>query len=188
MLRFVAEYLKNGAQRPEESAIAAGYPPGGAKRAFQILKHPEAAAMVAKWKRDFARELNRHVELATKQTIRTVSDVSYFDPRNFVHEHDGSAKNLNELDEQSAMAVAGFKTTETWVGRGKNRRKEVQTEYRLVNRVSALDIAAKILGDYKKDNEQRRSAREMTDDEIRARMLTLLNGGNTPSDPPKTIQ
>lgn len=172
--RFVAEYVKDW--HGTKAAIRAGYSAkSAANRASLLLAHPEVKAYIDACKAAVKERLHEHVALASEHTLRVIADVAYFDPRRFVHK-DGSTKNLHELDDQSALAVAGFKTTEQWVTTGKTRRKVVQTEYRLVNRVAALDMAAKVTGEYAKDNEQRRNAREMTDDEIRARLLTLMSG------------
>ena len=47
------------------------------------------------------------------------------------------------------------------------------TSYQLHNKIASLDMAAKVTGEYAKDNAQRRPARELSDDELEARILEL---------------
>jgi phage terminase small subunit len=171
-LRFFEEWIKDG--NSTQAAIRAGYSAKTANdRGPELLRHPEIAVLVAEHRSNLKDKARERSKLLGERTQQIMADVAYFDPRNFVNE-DGSTKQLHELDEQSAMAVAGFETVEVWVGKGKERRKEVQTKYRLVNRIAALDVAARVTGEYEKDNEQRRAAHQMTDDEIEKRAATLL--------------
>ena len=138
----------------------------------------EVAGYIERCRAAIKARVQERVALASERTLQAVADVAYFDPREFVRK-DGSTKNLHELSDQAAMAVAGFETEITRV----NGKKVVSTKYRLVNRVAALDMAAKVMGDYAKDNEQRRNSRDMTDDEILQRLATL-SGMVRPPDTP----
>jgi phage terminase small subunit len=173
-LQFLAEYLTpsdgsapfNGTQ----AAIRAGYAEASAAdAAWVLLKHPEIAARVAEVRQRSAQQVVDHAVLTTKLTLREMARITYFDPRRLVNA-DGTPKNLHELDDEAAAAIAGFDTTVRWV-KGK---KVVTTSYKLHNKVQALDQAAKITGEYAKDNAQRRPARELTDAELVERMNEIM--------------
>jgi phage terminase small subunit len=175
---FVQHYIGGveGAVRWNGAAAAreAGYSVNSANRiASVLLRNPRIKALIDQVKNKITDQTNAVIALAGSKTQQAMAAVAYFDPREMVH-NDGTPKTLKELDAVCAQAVAGFKTTVRWEGKGNTRRKIVETEYRLVNRVAALDMAAKVTGEYKTDNEQRRSARQMTDVEIHERLAVLM--------------
>jgi phage terminase small subunit len=186
-LRFLREYLVdfNGTA----AAIRAGYSEKSAKTiAWELLQEPTIAAVVAQVRGTQRQELVNGVQaqarLTSERTQRVMAGVAYVDVRGFFRE-DGSPKLPHELTEDQAAAVQGFDVVETWVGTGEERRKVTTTKVRLVNRMAALDMAAKVTGEYKADNEQRRNARDMTDDELLKRILQLAAVGESkPADAP----
>lgn len=180
-LRFVAEYVVD--YRARDAAIRAGYGANDAQdRASILLKNPKIAELVEQHRAKTREKLEQHMELTAERTLQTMAALAYYDPGAMVRE-DGSPKNISEMDRASRMAVQGFEVTETWIGRGKDKRKVVTTKVRLASRGQAIDMAAKVAGAYAKDNEQRRNAREMTDDELLARAMTLM-GLRKPEDAP----
>ena len=189
--RFLAEYVLDW--NPKQAAIRAGAPEKGAQaKAYTWLSHPEAQKYLAECRAAVKEKVMERFKLSSDRTQQLMADLAYFDLADFFN-RDGSPKPVTELSEPAKRAVQGFKTSEAWVGRGKSRRKVVQIEYRLVNRVSAADMAAKVTGEYKADNEQRRSAHDMTDDEIRARIAVLwatanATDGDKTATPPTLLQ
>ena len=182
--RFVAAYMANA--NATGAALKAGYAPRSAKQqGSRLLKRPDVIEAMREHRKLLGRQHVQTLEriaLDGERTREALARLAYFDPRKLVNP-DGSAKNLHELDEQSAAAVAGFEVSESWIGSGKNRCKVITTKVRLVNRVAALDMAAKVTGEYATDNQQRRNVREMSDDDIRARILELI-GQAKPADTP----
>lgn len=182
--RFVAEFLVDG--NAAAAAVRAGYSAHTAKQqGSRLLKRPDVIEALREHRKLLGQQHVQALERITldgERTREALARLAYFDPRKLVN-LDGSAKNLHELDEQSAAALAGFEVSESWIGSGENRCKVVTTKVRLVNRVAVLDLAAKVTGEYAKDNEQRRNVREMSDDDIRARILELM-GQAKPADTP----
>lgn len=166
--RFVAEYVQDW--NASKAAVRAGYSVG---RATALLKHPEVAAYIKKCRDTIAEQVQERVTLASERTLKEMAAVAYFNVRDYVRP-DGTWKNITELTPEQAIALAGAEITETWVGKGAARKRTVSTNPRFISKLSALDMAAKVMGDYKRDNEQRRSARDMTDDDIRLRILELM--------------
>jgi phage terminase small subunit len=180
--RFIAEYLLDFNQT--QAAIRAGYSLKSASVVgFHLLRHPVIAARVQEHRDRVRKALDERIELTTERTIQTLADLAYFDPLNMVNS-DGTPKNIQQMDRASRMAIQGFEVTSQWVGKGETRRKVVTTKVRLASRASAIDMAAKVAGAYAKDNEQRRNARELSDEEIKRRLAELL-GGESALTPPE---
>lgn len=178
--RFAAEYIKDW--KKSNAAIRAGYAKSSAgKTAAELLRHPEIKAYIDAIKAEVKVELRERAVLSSKRTVQLIADMAYFELADFFHP-DGSPKAPRELSPAAAAAVQGFKVTKVEVGKGANKRTVLEYEYRLVNKVAAADMAAKVTGEYKADNEQRRNARDMSDDELIARIIELSAGGGTPKD------
>lgn len=185
-LRFVAEYLIdfNGSKAAER----AGYAELSARKiACELLKHPEISRRINEHRDKVRKALHERVELNTQHTLQTIAAVQDFDPADMVHP-DGTPKNIREMPHSARMALAGFKVTTQWVGKGENRRKVVTTEVKLANRLQAADMAAKVAGAYKADNEQRRSTREMSDEDLDLRVMEIVAKATavTPAKPAST--
>lgn len=177
--RFVEEYLID--YKAEEAALRAGYSPGAAKNcAWMLLKHPEVAQYVEDNRAKMRAKIHAQSELTATKTLQTLADMAYFDPLDMLRP-DGTPLPITEMSKAARMALAGFEVIESWEGEGENKRKVVRTRVKLASRAQALDMAAKVAGAYKADNEQRRSAREMTDEELIARILTLTGGAAAPA-------
>ena len=73
---------------------------------------------------------------------------------------DGTMKPIHTLHAAAAANIAGFEVEERFEGTGAKRKAvAVVKKVRLVNQVAALDMAARVTGEFAKDNEQRRPAR-----------------------------
>lgn len=189
--RFIAEWAKD--QNVTAAARRAGCPESSAgSTGMKLMQHPTVKAYVDEVRAKMAAIVKEKVVVASERTLSAMAGMAYFDPIDFVNE-DGSTKNINELPPHARLAVQGFKTAEVVV-RGK---KVVTTEYRLVNRVAAVDMAAKVTGEYKVDNQQRRNAREMSDEDLMLRIQTLAAGAGLapapaadapPAEKPPTLQ
>lgn len=184
-VRFVAEYLLdyNGTQ----AAIRAGYSEQSARGiASTLLRHPEIDQRVREHRDRVHKAMNERAELNTQRTLQTIAAVQDFDPADMLHP-DGSPKKIQEMPHSARMAIAGFEVVTKYVGKGENRRKIVQHKVRLLNRLTATDMAAKVAGAYKADNEQRRSTRDMTDEDLMNRLMVLMGRG-TPPEPPQPAE
>jgi phage terminase small subunit len=158
--RFAAEYIKdfNGRQ----AAIRAGYSPKSAQQQAsrlltlalvkQAIAPQREVAVAAR-----AEEINR-MELSAERTRLEIARIAYFDPRKLFRE-DGKPKAIDELDPDTAAVVAGLEVLEEWEGSGEDRVLVGHIKkWKLADKNSALEKAAKILGLYEKDNDQKGKA------------------------------
>lgn len=106
------------------------------------------------------------MELTTERTLREIARLAYVDPRKFFHA-DGRPKEISELDDDTAAALAGMEVTEEWTGTGKDRvQTGITKKYKLADKNSALEKAMKHLGEYEADNRQRNPIQDMPEDAL----------------------
>ncbi len=148
---FVAAYMidRNGAAayravRPNATPITARV------TGSQWLSKPNVRAAV-----DAAiAKLNNKLELTAERTLREIARLAYFDPRKLL-DPKGNPLPLNELDDDTAAAIAGLEVQSIELGSGENALPAVVKKYKLADKKGALDMAAKHLGLFKEDNKQR---------------------------------
>lgn len=153
---FVAQYLIDG--NATQAAIRAGYSP---KTAYSIgqenLKKPEIAAKLAQKQSVIAARQDEQLEameLTEERVMRETARLAFFDPRK-MFAADGRPLAITELDADTAACIVGLDVLEEFSGTGKDRVLIGHVKkYKIADKNSALDRAAKILGMFKKDNEQ----------------------------------
>ena len=139
---FVEAYLSNNGNATQ-AAISAGYSPHSAERqGIRLTRDVRVSSELDKRRT----EVVAAAELSTEQTIREVARLAFSDPRNIVNK-DGTVKKLNELDADTAAAVASYEVD-----------KDGVIKYKFWDKNSALEKAAKVQGLYEKDNEQKPAA------------------------------
>lgn len=150
---FVLEYLKdqNGAQ----AAIRAGYAEAGAAvSACRMLDRKHVNEAVAKK----LGELHKKLEVSAERTLNEIARVAYFDIRRLYDEH-GNLKAPQDLDEDTAAALAAIDVTEEFEGYGKERKSVGFTKkVKVHSKTNALDMLAKHFGLFEKDNGQKSDA------------------------------
>lgn len=153
---FIAEYLIDG--NATQAALRAGYSP---KTAYSIgqenLKKPEIAAKLAEKQAEvdarFKVRLDE-MQLTEERVAREVARLSFFDPRK-MFAADGRPLAITELDDDTAACIVGLDVLEEYAGTGEDRVLVGHVKkYKIADKNAALDKAAKILGLFKKDNEQ----------------------------------
>lgn len=109
--RFVAEYLVNGG-KGQAAAIAAGYAPKNAKvTASRLLKR---AHIMANLEQRNERVLHR-AEVTAAEVIEGFARIARADIRKLYHA-DGSLKEIHELDDDTAAAIAGIEQEDIRAG------------------------------------------------------------------------
>lgn len=151
---FVEHYFANG-QNGRQAALAVGFSPASADNAaWRLLKNPQVLQRIEQRQNELAQKL----ELTTENTLRSLAQAIHFDPRK-LYNADGSLKAVIDLDDDTAMALAGFEMLEEYAGRGEDRALVGFTKkVKWLDKNAARDQANKILGLYKKDNEQPNAA------------------------------
>lgn len=153
---FVTEYLLSG--NATQSAIKAGYSPKTAHVIGQEnLKKPAIASLLAQKQSVIAARQDERLaamELTEERVTREIARIAFFDPRRMFNKN-GEPIPLTELDDDTAAAIGGLEVLEEYEGSGQDRTLVGHVKkYKISDKNSALDKAAKILGMFKKDNEQ----------------------------------
>ena len=160
---FVREYLIDG--NATQAAIRAGYSAKTARRIGQEnLTKPDIASFLAQKQVIVVQRQEERLEameLTEDRVNREIARLAFFDPRKMFTKA-GEPIPITELDDDTAAAIAGLEVSEEYAGSGENRvLVGLVKKYKIADKNSALEKAAKILGQYKKDHEQ--SARASTD-------------------------
>lgn len=153
---FVAEFLIDG--NATQAAIRAGYSPKSAHVVcHEILKNPRVAAVLATKQAEIDARMKVRLdamELTEERVAREIARLAFFDPRKMFGA-DGRPLNITELDDDTAACIAGLEVLEQYEGVGEDRELVgLVKKYKVTDKNAALDKAAKILGLFKKDNEQ----------------------------------
>jgi phage terminase small subunit len=95
-------------------------------------------------------QLNGELKMRNMATVERVlaeyARLSFFDPRQLFNP-DGSPKEIQDLDDDTASVLAGLDITEIYEGTGENRRfVGYSKKYKLADKKGALDSIAKHLG------------------------------------------
>jgi len=139
--KFVQEYLID--LNATRAAERAGYSERTAySQGQRLLKHVEVKKAI-----DAAIERrNKRLEVTQDRIIKEYARLGFFDPRQLFRP-DGSPKDITELDDDTAAAIAGLEVMEIWEGRGEDRRfVGYLKKYKLANKIGALDSIARHLG------------------------------------------
>lgn len=153
---FIAEYLIDG--NATQAAIRAGYSPKSAHVVcHEILKNPSVKAKLAEKQAEADARLKvrlDEMQLTEERVAREVARLSFFDPRK-MFAADGRPLAITELDDDTAACIVGLDVLEEYAGTGEDRILVGHVKkYKIADKNAALDKAAKILGLFKKDNEQ----------------------------------
>lgn len=159
---FAEAYLTNDGN-VADAARAAGLSSKTASSAGgRMLKHVEVQHIINTRRA----VLIEKMELTTERTLREIARLAYVDPRKFFHA-DGRPKEITELDDDTAAALAGMEVVEEWEGVGAERKLIGHTKkYKLADKNAALEKAMKHLGEYEADNRQRNPIHDMSEDAL----------------------
>jgi phage terminase small subunit len=144
---YVEAFITNGGNA-RQAAITAGYSEAGSDKAsWRFQKDPEVMEMLRKRRE----KLIAKFELTTERTLLEIARLSYSDPRKLYNE-DGTLKSIHELDDDTAAAVAIIEVDEIT---SQGAVVGLARKTKLWNKAQALEMAAKVLGMYEKDNSQK---------------------------------
>lgn len=138
---FVQEYLID--LNATQAAIRAGY---SEATAYSIgnenLSKPEIQAAI----QEAMAERERRVEITQDRVLKEYARLGFFDPRKLFNS-DGSPREIQDLDDDTASALAGLDVMEVYEGTGESRRfVGYSKKYKLADKKGALDSIAKHLG------------------------------------------
>ena len=146
---FVQEYLID--LNATQAAIRAGYSKKTAEQqGYQLLQKPSVQAAIAARQK----EREQRTAVTADRVLLEAARLALFDPRKLFND-DGSPKGINELDDDTAAAVAGIEVVEQFEGSGKDRVFVGRLKkYRIADKNSALEKLFRHHGLYERDNEQ----------------------------------
>lgn len=148
---FIEAYLING-RNGTQAAITAGFSAKtAAAAASRLLNDSKISVLVA----ERTEIINTAAELTSENVMREIRRLALFDPRR-LFKADGALVPIHELDDDTAAGIASLEQDEITEGFGKEAVKiGVTKKIKLWDKVRALDMAAKNLGLFEKDNAQR---------------------------------
>lgn len=151
---FIEALLSNG-ENISQAALAAGFSPKTApQQGSRLLKHVEVQQALNSRRT----EVLGKFQLTTERVTQEIARISFFDPRK-MFAADGRPLAITELDDDTAACIVGLDVLEQYEGSGEDRALVgLIKKYKIADKNSGLDKAAKILGLYEKDNEQPNAA------------------------------
>lgn len=142
---FVAEYLVD--MNATQAAIRAGYSKKTAQeQSSRLLSNVKVRAAIDAAMKERTERAGLTADMVYQSIVRELQ----FDPARLLNE-DGSPKMLHEIDADTRKGLAGIETIQI----GSDDVPAIVRKYKWQNPSSARDQAAKILGLYKADNDQK---------------------------------
>lgn len=137
--KFAREYVIdcNGTR----AAIAVGYSPkAAASEGSRLLTNAKVSVIVG---RLLAQQAER-ADVTAERIINGLRQCAFFDPRKFFNA-DGSLKQVNELDDDTASAIAGIEVEKLYehFGSGKAKQIGTVTKIKFTDRQRALELLGK---------------------------------------------
>jgi phage terminase small subunit len=137
---FVAEYLIS--TNATKAAIAAGYAENSA--AVTGCKLLRKANIQAAIEAETAKRFTK-LEITAERVLKELARIAFFDPRKLFNA-DGSPKQINELDDDTAAVIAGLQVQELLAGTGDNKHAHsLSRKYKLADKRGALELLGKRL-------------------------------------------
>ena len=142
--KFCEEYIIDFNQT--QSAIRAGY---SAKTAYSIgnenLKKPDIQAYI----KELLSKREERTQITADMVVKEWAKIAFFDIRKIFHK-EGGLLNPHDLDDETATIISSIKARDIKVG------DDIETikEYRLNDKMKALDMLAKHLGMFEKEKEE----------------------------------
>ncbi|VTS00552.1 terminase small subunit [Tuwongella immobilis] len=178
--RFCQEYIVD--LNASAAARRAGYSHRTAGSiGEELLRKPEISARI----RELKDEQARRTQITADQVLAELARIAYLDPRKLFHP-DGSLRSIQELDEDTARAIAAIDIEERLSGRDLVTR--TIKRIKLWNKVEALDRLARHFGLFTDRLELGGKLavttmvplEEMTDEQL-AEIASRGSGGTAPS-------
>ena len=149
--RFALEYMVD--LNATQAAIRAGYSPRTAvKQGHRLLTNADIGTFIAQARKDSGEKLG----ISREKVIKEIARIAFFDIRKLLRE-DGEPLPLQDLDDDTAAAIAGVETaTERERGaKGDEGGVTYIRKYKLADKLGGLEKLAKHLGLYELDNKQK---------------------------------
>jgi phage terminase small subunit len=137
---FVAEYLVD--LNATRAAISAGYSVKSADcQASQLLANPKVSEAIAA---KHGKRLSS-LEITADRVLQEIAKLAFCDPANFF-EADGSLRHIQDLDQNTRMAIAGLEVAELFEGTGEQKHcYGLLKKIKIADKRSSLELLGKHL-------------------------------------------
>lgn len=146
--RFADKYFEtlNGSQ----SAIYAGYSESTSRQiAYNLLQEPEVEEYLSKLREEYQRKTG-----VTKEAwLNELKAIGFSDIRKLLTA-DGGLRNVNDIDDETAKAIAGIESFDVEV---EGMKMGTNRKIKMYDKLNALEKIGRHLGYFEKDNEQLKS-------------------------------
>lgn len=168
---------------PEENitkaALSAGCTPKSAHVVgFRWLKLDKVQDEIARIRSQKVIKL----DISAEKVLRELARLAFLDPRKLFAE-DGSLKPINELDDDTAAAIAGVEYEKLFEHFGKGQAKHVgtTTKVKLINKTAALEMLGKYLKLFQEQNQTIINVNILSQT-IQERRQAIYGNGSTPGN------
>lgn len=189
-LRFVEAMIATD-DNITQAAVMAGFSArSAAQQGSRLLKDAKVQQLL----KDRRRALLTKLELTSESVLRSLAQSVFFDPRK-LYRADGTLKDVHELDDDTAMALAGLEVTEEMgpapadtgmepqghggaLKRQQGRKvlRSITAKVKWHDKTAAREQAMKHLGLFKADNTQRTLLGDVPRDKLKAIVARLAGG------------
>lgn len=139
--RFVEEYLID--LNATQAAIRAGYSEDSAGViGYENLTKPYIQEAIAARRA----RISQKADVTTERVLKEFAKLAFLDIRK-VFDADGKLKPIQEMDDETAAAIAGLEVEDLWEGKGEDRERVGKLhKIKLSDKKAALDSIARHLG------------------------------------------
>lgn len=135
---FIKEYLID--LNATQAAIRAGYSEKTAnEQGSRLLVNVNISSAIQKAMDDRC----KRTDITADRVLQEIARISFLDIRK-LYNHDGSFKDIHELDDDTAAAISGIEVEQLWEGRGEDR-EQIGTlhKVKLSDKRAALEMLAR---------------------------------------------
>lgn len=157
--RFVAAYCSDPERNATRAYIAAGFRSARpAPEAARLKQHPAVAAAIQAFEANELRRIRERAGVSLLGVLTSIARCMYYDPRK-VFDANGAPLPIQELDDDTALAIEGVEVLEQFEGSGEDKRfVGYVKKYKFAKRSAAQDMLMKHLNGYKADNDSKAEA------------------------------
>ena len=151
---FIAAYVENGGNGTQ-AAITAGYSPKSARRtATWLTSKPHIAARIKELLDAQVAKAEEGSGIKVRDVLNELRNMVHSNPKRVFDEH-GNVKEMCELADEDAKAIASIEVVEQFQGTGKDKEFVGYTKkLKFWDKNSAVEKAMKHLGLFREDNKQ----------------------------------
>lgn len=147
-LRFCEEYVID--LNATQAAIRSGYSQKAAKEvASRMLTNANIKAKI----KELQSEIGKRLEITADMVVREFAKIGFSNIQDYI-ESGNSTLDISKIQRDKAASISALKVITSTHGTGKDKVVEKQVEFKLHDKISALEKIGKHIGFFEKDNSQ----------------------------------